>query len=77
MNILLNYTLSFTNYKMTNQNNLYNFIINIIEKEEDDENKIKFVLSSIKINIGMVFYTSFMSYVYKKLPKDHLIIKLG
>lgn len=61
-NYLLSYVLSSTNYKIQNTNNIYNFIISIITKDNKEE-----IIKQIKINIGLSFYNEFKIYYYNKL----------
>lgn len=71
MNYLTNYILSSSNYNVINMNNLFNFLIDLL-KESDEATQIK-IITSIKIHLGMSLYSNFKIYVYKKIPKDHII----
>jgi len=63
------------NYSITNQNNIYNFVVEVINMDDDFIFK-KAVIQSIKTNIGMTFYENFKQYVMKKYPIDSNIVIL-
>lgn len=65
MESLISYMSFSAGYKMTNVNNIYNFIYDMIMLENDNEYKKKVVIM-IKKNIGMTFYNNFMGYCIKK-----------
>ena len=68
---ILSYTLSSSNYGVTNMNNLYNFILSIMDILENEQKEV--LLDKILINLGTNFYRDFRTYTMKKLPKsDHL-----
>jgi hypothetical protein len=74
---LLTLGLSQTNYGILNKNNVYNFILSVMDKIKDDENNgtKKQILIDIKIYIGLSFHNSFLNYVRKK-DADNVILKL-
>ena len=65
---ILSYTLSSSNYGITNMNNLYNFILSIMDilSEEQKEE----LLDKLLLNLGRSFYREFRKYVIEKLPKS-------
>ena len=65
METLMNYMTFSAGYKMTNVNNIYNFIYDLIMLENEIAYKKK-VLILIKKNMGMCFYNNFVSYIIKK-----------
>jgi hypothetical protein len=65
MESLFSYMTFSAGYKMTNINNIYNFIYDMIMIENDDRYKHR-VITMIKKNIGMTFYNNFMAYCIKK-----------
>jgi len=68
---ILGYTLSTTNYGVTNMNNLYNFIISVMDTM--DEKQKEELLDKLIIHLGRNFYKEFRKYVITKIPKsDHL-----
>lgn len=67
----ITYLMNSTNYGITNNNNMYNFMISVMETM-NDEQKEKFI-DNMKIHIGMTFYNNFKLYVFTKLPNSQLI----
>lgn len=68
MNIASGVTLlSNTNHKITNMNNLFNLLINLISdcKNIDESKKI---IQLVKLHMGMTFFENFRSYIMKKYP---------
>lgn len=70
---VLTYALSNSNYGVTNMNNLYNFILSIMDNLTEEQN-IKLV-DSLIINLGRTFYKEFRLYIMTKIPTSkHLEI---
>ena len=70
---ILSYTLSASNYGVTNMNNLYNCILSILDIVNEDEKKE--IMDSIILHLGKTFYKDFRSYVITKVPNSkHLSI---
>ena len=65
---ILGYTLSTTNYGVTNMNNLYNFIISVMDTM--DEKQKEELLDKLIIHLGRNFYKEFRKYVITKIPKS-------
>ena len=63
---VLSYTLSHTNYGVTNTNNLYNFIISIMDMTPDEQKPA--LIDSLIIHLGRSFFKSFKIYVLDKTP---------
>jgi len=61
----------FTTYQIMNANNIYNFLIDILNKA-DSSTRIE-ILKSIKIQIGLTFYNNFRMYIFKKIPDSSLL----
>lgn len=69
---VLSYTLSSTNYGVTNMHNLYNFLLSLMDIL-NEEQKQEFVDSMI-LHLGRSFYKSFRSYLIDKVPNSpHLL----
>ena len=66
--------LSSTNHRIVNVNNVYNFIIDIMNSSNYDDRLI--IIQSIKIHIGLTFYSDFKAYCNKKLLYDDPIVKM-
>ena len=66
---ILSYTLASSNYGVTNMNNLYNFILSILDIVEDDEQK-KEIMDSLILHLGRTFYKDFRSYIITKIPNS-------
>ena len=62
---IASYILGNSNYKIQNINNIYNFIICMLDNKKNEERQE--ILKLIKINIGMNFYNDFKIYYYNKL----------
>ena len=62
---IASYILGNSNYKIQNINNIYNFIICMLDNKKNEERQE--ILKQIKINIGMNFYNDFKIYYYNKL----------
>ena len=71
MNYLVNYIYDTSIYKITNVNNIYNCFIDVLQNS-NDELKIS-IINSIKIHIGMTFYSGFKQYVFRKIPKSEIL----
>ena len=54
-----------SNYGYMNVNNLYNFIYEIIEIQENEEDKER-ILKKMKIQVGLRFYNNYISYCNRK-----------
>lgn len=71
---VLSYTLSSSNYGITNMNNIYNFILSILDIAETDQQKEE-IIDSLILHLGKTFYKDFRSYIITKVPKSkHLPI---
>jgi DNA-binding ferritin-like protein (Dps family) len=70
------YIFNQTNYSISNKNNIFNFIIEVLEVNKDEEEKLKKIIGKIKVNIGMSFFGEFKIYVLNKLDSDNFIFKL-
>ena len=65
------YIASSTNYGVTNMNNLYNFILSLMDIL-NEEQKIELV-DKLVLHLGRSFYKNFRTYSIKKLPNsEHL-----
>lgn len=64
----LSYALSNTNYGVTNMNNLYNFLL-IVMDILTDEQKTQFIDSMI-LQLGRSFYKNFRVYTITKVPNS-------
>jgi hypothetical protein len=65
------YAKSVSNYSVINANNLFNFLINVMESLTDDQ-KTKFI-ENMKVNMGMTVTEQFKQYIFKKLPNSPLL----
>lgn len=63
---LLSYTLSSTNYGVTNMNNMYNFIISVMDMNDEEKNIV--LIDSLILNLGRSFYKGFRAYMIDKIP---------
>lgn len=63
MEYIFRYLTSTSNYKLTNQINVFNFIYDVIQLNPDKSDEI---MAMIKKNIGMEFFRSFESYAFRK-----------
>jgi hypothetical protein len=61
-----------SNYLFQNNNNLYNFLINILNSLENKDDK-KMILTSLRIHVGITFENNFKEYLLKKLPKSEIL----
>ncbi len=52
---------NFTNYKYQNMNNVYNFIYDITNENNEEE-----IEKAIKKNIGLTFYEDYKTYLFRK-----------
>lgn len=76
MDMLFNMMVPKTNYSIMNVNNIYNYILSVIEMiPEKEEAVIKKHLRLIRFNIGNQFYDNFLNYVRKK-DTTNIILKL-
>jgi len=70
---ILSYTLSSSNYGVTNMHNLYNFIISILDNLNDEQKKE--LIDSLILHLGKTFYKDFRSYLITKVPNSkHLAL---
>ena len=70
---VLSYALSNSNYGVTNMNNLYNFIISIMDICTEEQNGK--LIDSLILNLGRTFYKDFRLYIMTKVPNSkHLEI---
>lgn len=70
---VLSYALSNTNYGVTNMNNMYNFIISLLDILNDEQKQE--MLDSMILILGKSFYKDFRSYFITKVPNSkHLPI---
>lgn len=70
---VLTYALSNSNYGVTNMNNLYNFILAVMDNLTEEQN-VKLV-DSLILNLGKTFYKEFRLYIMTKIPTSkHLEI---
>lgn len=70
---VLTYALSNSNYGVTNMNNLYNFILSVMDVLTEEQNQK--VIDSLILNLGKTFYKEFRLYVMTKIPNSkHLEI---
>lgn len=65
---ILSYTLSSSNYGVTNMNNLYNFILSILDVVNDEQKQE--IMDSLILHLGRTFYKDFRSYVITKVPNS-------
>lgn len=65
------YAKNATNYSVINANNMYNFLITVMESLGDDE-KTKFI-QNMKVNMGMTVTEQFKQYIFKKMPTSTLL----
>lgn len=69
--ILGGYTKSLSNYSLVNKNNLFNFLISMMETLDDNQ-KTLFV-KNMKINLGMTVFTQFKQYIFTKMSDSPLL----
>ena len=70
---VLNYAMSATNYSVTNVNNMYNFILSLMDDLTDDQKQK--LIDKMIIQVGRSFYRNFRLYVMDKVPDSkHLDI---
>jgi len=71
---ILSYALSsVSNYNIANMNNLYNFIISVMDTNDEEHNKV--LIDSLVLHMGKTFYKDFRGYFINKLPNSkHLAI---
>lgn len=68
---ILSYISSYSNYRVTNQSNLFNFLLIIFNGLESDQQK-QFIIQ-MKLIMGMTFYKEIRTYVFIKQP-DHIFL---
>jgi hypothetical protein len=70
---VLSYALSNSNYSVTNMNNLYNFLISVMDILTDEQNQA--MIDSLILHLGKTFYKEFRLYIMTKVPNSkHLVI---
>lgn len=52
------------NYSIVNRSNLFNFLINIMQRQSLDEKNM--TIECIRVNLGMTIYDYFKEYIRKK-----------
>jgi len=60
-----------SNYKIVNQNNLFNFILNSFDLLSNEDQKTMF-MKILRLNLGMTITLQFKEYVFKKLPVSEI-----
>jgi|GEM_PF-5368592 len=55
-----------TNYKLINQNNLFNFILNTFDLLNEEDRGL--YINSLRLNLGLTITNQLKEYVFKKLP---------
>jgi len=65
---VISYALSNSNYGVTNMNNLYNFIISLMDILNEDQTKE--MIDSLILHLGKSFYKDFRSYMITKVPNS-------
>ena len=65
---VISYALSNTNYGVTNMNNLYNFIISLMDILNDEQKQE--MIDSLILHLGKTFYKDFRSYMITKVPNS-------
>ncbi len=69
---IASYLASSTNYTISNVNNMYNFILSMLDLMEDEEKKTE-LIDKLILHLGKTFYKNFRNYVIMKLPNsEHL-----
>lgn len=64
----ISYALSSTNYGVTNMNNLYNFIISLMDILNEEQKQE--MVDSIILHLGQSFYKGFRVYCLNKIPNS-------
>ena len=62
----LSYVLSNSNYNVVNMNNMYNFIISVMDDSSEEQNQ--HLIDSLILHLGRTFYKDFRIYIIQKLP---------
>ena len=65
---VLSYTMSNSNYNVINVNNLYNFIISVMDDATEEQNQL--LIDSLILHLGRTFYKEFRNYIIQKLPNS-------
>ena len=65
---VLSYALSNTNYGVTNMNNLYNFLISLMDILDEEQKKE--MIDNLILHLGKTFYKDFRSYLITKVPNS-------
>ena len=68
---ILGYVSSSSNYGVTNMNNLFNFLLSMMDILNNEQNEE--LMDKMVIHLGKSFYKKFQKYVITKLPNsDHI-----
>ena len=65
------YISSASNYGVTNMNNMFNFIISVMEILDESQNKE--LMDKMILHLGKSFYKKFQKYLITKLPNSNLV----
>ena len=65
MDYILKSFIQYSGYRLQNTSNMYNFMYDIIQLQDNKESKEK-IMNLIKQNIGITFYNDFSLYTMKK-----------
>jgi len=72
MNSLFTYGMSFTNYNVVNVNNIYNYMIYLLNSKSDIDTTEE-CLKNMKLLIGVNFFNNFIIYLKKKDPSNKIL----
>lgn len=64
----MNYLLSFTNYSISNQSNVYNTLFNTFKILNEDQREA--FMEIIVIQMGKTFLKDFKLYIFQKAPNS-------
>jgi hypothetical protein len=62
----LSYAMSSSNYSVMNMNNIYNFLVSIMDNNTEEQNQ--HMIDSLILHLGRTFYRDFRQYLIIKLP---------
>ena len=65
---VISYALSNSNYSVTNINNMYNFIVSVMDDATEEQNQ--HLIDSLILHLGRTFYKDFRNYLIQKLPNS-------
>lgn len=65
------YISSSSNYSVINTNNFFNFLIGLMDSE--DEAYCRKIITSMRIQLGLRITNQFKQYVFKKIPTSHIL----